>query len=53
MRGKGSKSLGTTNPHNVVKATFDAFAKLDSWAHARRLRRQVTGAAAAAEAPSS
>ena len=24
-----AKSIGTTNPHNMVRATFDALAKLD------------------------
>jgi len=37
-----AKSLGTTNPHNVVKATFDAFAKLkDPDAIARMRGREV------------
>ncbi len=33
-----TKSLGTTNPHNVVKATFDALLALKSEADIRRLR---------------
>jgi small subunit ribosomal protein S5 len=35
-----TKSLGTTNPHNVVKATFDALARLKSPANAARRRGQ-------------
>jgi len=34
-----SKSLGNTNSHNIVRATFDAFEKLNAWNNARRLRR--------------
>lgn len=40
-----AKSIGSTNAHNIVKATFDAFVKLSTWHQARALRRQATGAA--------
>jgi small subunit ribosomal protein S5 len=33
-----TKSLGTANPHNVVKATFDALAQLRSEAQYKKLR---------------
>jgi len=33
-----TKSLGTANPHNVVKATFDALKQLRSAEEYRRLR---------------
>jgi small subunit ribosomal protein S5 len=43
-----AKCVGNTNAHNSVRATFDAFDKLNVWAQSRRLRRQATGAPAAA-----
>lgn len=36
-----AKNIGNTNSHNVVRASFDAFAKLASWTNARNLRRQL------------
>ncbi len=39
-----AKSLGSTNSHNIVKATFDAFVRLETWSASRRLRRQFAGA---------
>lgn len=41
-----AKCVGNTNSHNSVRATFDAFDKLNEWAQSRRLRRQATGASA-------
>jgi small subunit ribosomal protein S5 len=35
-----SKSLGSTNAHNIVRAAFDAFDKLAMWRSSRSLRRQ-------------
>lgn len=38
-----TKSLGTANPHNVVKATFDALRQLRSEEQYRNLRGNVEG----------
>lgn len=38
-----TKSLGTANPHNVVKATFDALKQLRSAEQYRNLRGNVEG----------
>lgn len=38
-----AKSIGNTNKHNVVHATFDAFHQLNVWSASRRLRRQAIG----------
>jgi ribosomal protein S5 len=50
-----TKSLGSTNPHNVVKATFDALLSLKDEAEVFRLRgltdRADAAAAAATAAP--
>lgn len=42
-----TKSLGTTNPHNVVKATFDALRNLHLAATILKARGRTSGAAAA------
>jgi small subunit ribosomal protein S5 len=33
-----TKSIGTTNPHNVIKATFDALKRLKNREHVAELR---------------
>jgi len=38
-----AKSLGNTNSHNVVKATFDAFEKIALWKRSKELRAQAIG----------
>lgn len=49
-----TKSLGSNNSHNVVRATLDAFHKLTLWHESRDLRLGRTGApAASAGAPAS
>lgn len=45
-----TKSLGTANPHNVVKATFDALKQLKTESEYRKLRGQDEPAATAAVA---
>ena len=45
-----TKSLGTTNPHNVVKATFDALKNLHMADAILRARGRSSGASAAVEA---
>ena len=42
-----TKSLGTANPHNVVKATFDALRQLKNESEYRKLRGQDEAAEAA------
>jgi small subunit ribosomal protein S5 len=44
-----TKSLGTANPHNVVKATFDALSQLRTEEQYRRLRGQSSSAPAQEE----
>lgn len=44
-----TKSLGTTNPHNVVKATFQALSELRDPASVRALRGAETPSRAVAE----
>ncbi len=39
-----AKCLGSTNHYNMVRATLDAFRKLNAWSESRALRRQMTGA---------
>lgn len=46
-----TKSLGTTNPHNVVKATFAALLSLRNEEEVRRLRRLGPKAAPEQEPP--
>ena len=46
-----TKSLGSNNSHNVVRATLDAFQKLTIWHESRSLRQGRTGAVKAAAAP--
>ena len=47
-----TKSIGTANPHNVVKATFDALLRLrDPREHQRRRRAGLVQAAEATVAP--
>jgi small subunit ribosomal protein S5 len=41
-----TKSLGTSNPHNVVKATIDGLLKLKDPAEVRRARGQTDGGTA-------
>ena len=44
-----TKSLGTSNPHNVVKATFDALLHLKDAAKVAEMRGKTAPAAAATE----
>jgi small subunit ribosomal protein S5 len=37
-----TKSIGTSNPHNVVKATFDALLRLKNAAHVAETRARAT-----------
>jgi small subunit ribosomal protein S5 len=37
-----TKSIGTSNPHNVVRATFEGLRDLKDRAVVARLRRQVS-----------
>ena len=45
MQNVLTKSIGTTNPHNVIKATFDALKQLKNRKRRRRHARQVGGGA--------
>ncbi len=43
MQDVVAKSLGTTNPHNMIRATFDALEQLDDIKEiAERRGKQVT-----------
>jgi small subunit ribosomal protein S5 len=44
-----TKSLGTANPHNVIKATFDALAQLKTREEYQRMRGNVDAAEAGAD----
>jgi len=48
-----SKSFGSTNAHNAIRASFDAFEKLSTWHTSRELRRQRVGAGASRRGGSS
>ncbi len=41
-----AKSVGSNNPTNLVRATLDAFEKLNTWSLARTMRGQLSAAGA-------